>query len=61
MPPTPHDSQPRSAPESGISDYPDVAAIYRDLAALVGQPIRPVRREAMAVYLRYFEERCAKS
>jgi glutamate-1-semialdehyde 2,1-aminomutase len=48
-------------PESGISEYLDVAATYRDLAALVSQPIRPLRRDAMAAYLRYFEERCAKS
>ena len=61
MPPTTHAPQPRSAPESGISEYPDVAATYRDLAALVGQPIRPLRRDAMAACLRYFEERCAKS
>ena len=61
MPPTLQAPAPRTAPDSGISDYPQVAAIYRDLAALVGQPIRPIRREAMAVYLRYFEERCAKS
>ena len=61
MPPTLQVPKPRTALESGISDYPEVANIYRDLAALVGQPIRPIRREAMAVYLRYFEERCAKS
>ena len=37
-----------------MTAYPDVAAIYRDLAALVGQPIRPVRREAMATYSAVF-------
>jgi hypothetical protein len=47
MPPTSPSPLP-STPEFGISAYPEVAAIYRDLAALIGQPIRPLRREAMA-------------
>jgi len=61
MPPTLEAPEARAASEYGISEYPDVPATYRDLAALVGQPIRPLRRDAMATYLRYFEERCAKS
>jgi glutamate-1-semialdehyde 2,1-aminomutase len=60
-PTSPETTRARAALESGISTYPDAGAIERDLAALVGQPIRPLRREAMAAYLKHFEERCAKS
>ncbi len=51
----------RTTSDSGISAYPDVAAIYRDLDALLAQPIRPVRRDAMAAYVRQLEEKCAQS
>lgn len=62
MPATPSGAnQTRTVLESGISAYPDVVGIYRDLAVLVGQPIRPLRRPAMAAYLQHFETRCAKS
>jgi glutamate-1-semialdehyde 2,1-aminomutase len=62
MPATPSAAnQSRAVLESGISAYPDVVGIYRDLAVLVGQPIRPLRRPAMAAYLQHFETRCAKS
>jgi glutamate-1-semialdehyde 2,1-aminomutase len=44
-----------------ISDYLDVAQVYARLNTLVSQPIRPVRREQMQVYLDYFEKRCPKS
>lgn len=44
-----------------ISEYPDVADIYRRLDALVAQPIRPLRREKMNEVLGYFETRCARS
>ena len=44
-----------------ISQYPDVDDIYRKLDKLVGQPMRPVRHEKMQEYLRYFDERCARS
>jgi glutamate-1-semialdehyde 2,1-aminomutase len=44
-----------------ISEYPDVKEIYRKLNALVAQPMRPVKREAMQNYLQYFETRCQKS
>ncbi len=62
MPATPSATkQSRAVLESGISAYPDVVGIYRDLAGLAGQPIRPLRRPAMAAYLEHFETRCAKS
>ncbi len=62
IPPTLSDNtRAKPALESGISAYPDVAAIYRDLDALIEQPIRPVRRPAMEAYLQHFERRCAKS
>jgi glutamate-1-semialdehyde 2,1-aminomutase len=44
-----------------ISEYPDVAAVYARLNALIGQPIRPVRRDKMQGYLDYFETRCQRS
>ena len=44
-----------------ISVYPDVEAVSRRLQALVGQPLRPIKRDAMAGYLDYFETRCRRS
>ena len=44
-----------------ISQYPDVEKIYRRLDALVSQPMRPVRREKIQEYLKYFEIKCARS
>jgi glutamate-1-semialdehyde 2,1-aminomutase len=44
-----------------ISEYPDVDAVYARLDALVRQPLRKVRRDAMAEYLEYFETRCRRS
>ncbi len=44
-----------------ISEYPDVADVYRRLEALVAQPMRPVRREKMQEYLGYFDTKCARS
>ena len=44
-----------------ISEYHDVKEIYKRLDALLTQPIRPVKRSAMAEYLNYFEEKCARS
>ncbi|MGA2360453.1 MAG: aminotransferase class III-fold pyridoxal phosphate-dependent enzyme [Terriglobales bacterium] len=45
----------------GISAWPDTDEIYARLAALVKQPIRPIRRENMEKVLKYFEERCVQS
>ncbi|MGD1011266.1 MAG: aminotransferase class III-fold pyridoxal phosphate-dependent enzyme [Acidimicrobiales bacterium] len=44
-----------------ISTYPDVDAVYRRLHALVAQPRRPVKREVMAEYLEYFDDKCRRS
>lgn len=44
-----------------ISEYPDVPDVYRRLSALLAQPVRPIKREAMLGYLDYFESRCAAS
>jgi glutamate-1-semialdehyde 2,1-aminomutase len=48
-------------PSYAISQYPDVADVYRRLNALVAQPMRPVRREKMAEYLGYFQNQCTHS
>ncbi|HEY9086550.1 MAG TPA: aminotransferase class III-fold pyridoxal phosphate-dependent enzyme [Anaerolineaceae bacterium] len=44
-----------------ISQYPDVEAVYRKLDALVAQPMRPVKRDAMQRNLDYFDRCCARS
>jgi len=44
-----------------ISAYPDVEAVSRSLQELVSRPLRPVKRDAMAGYLDYFETRCRRS
>ena len=44
-----------------ISEYHDTREVYRKLDALIAQPIRSIRKEAMADYLRYFEEKCQTS
>jgi glutamate-1-semialdehyde aminotransferase/ribulose-5-phosphate 4-epimerase/fuculose-1-phosphate aldolase len=46
---------------SAISVYPDVDAVYARLDALVAQPLRRVKRSAMAEYLDYFETNCRRS
>jgi len=45
----------------GISAWPDTDEIYARLAALVKQPIRPIRREYMETVLKYFQEKCVQS
>jgi glutamate-1-semialdehyde 2,1-aminomutase len=44
-----------------ISEYPDVPGVMRRLAALVGQPVRGVRHDAMLDVLGYFEHKCTAS
>jgi len=44
-----------------ISEYPNVDEIYANLNKLIGQPMRPVRREKMKEYLGYFETKCSRS
>ncbi|RDS84005.1 aspartate aminotransferase family protein [Dyella psychrodurans] len=46
---------------SAISQWPDTDALYRRFDALVKQPIRPLRRDAMEQVLNYFEQRCQTS
>ncbi|MHA1732918.1 MAG: aspartate aminotransferase family protein [Promethearchaeota archaeon] len=44
-----------------ISEYLDVPATIKKLDALVQQPMRPIKRDAMQEYLKYFETRCKRS
>ena len=44
-----------------ISQYPNVDEVYAKLNALVGQPLRPVKRDKMTEYINYFELQCARS
>ena len=44
-----------------ISRYPDVPAVYERLGALVSQPLRPLRRDAMDGVLAWFDESCGRS
>jgi glutamate-1-semialdehyde 2,1-aminomutase len=47
--------------QSAISAWHDTEAIYRQLNQLVKQPLRPIRRDKMAEFLRYFDEHCQRS
>jgi len=47
--------------EYAISEWHDTDKILAQLDALVAQPMRPIRREKMAEYLAYFENRCVRS
>lgn len=44
-----------------ISEYPDVADVYRKLRALTAQPVRHLKKPALDAYLRYYDERCGRS
>ena len=44
-----------------ISQYPDVDAIYQQLDALISQPLRPLKREAMQAVLEYYDSKCTRS
>ncbi len=55
-----HDTS-AAAGRSGVSQWPDTDSLYRRFDALVKQPIRPIRRAAMADVLNYFEQRCQGS
>jgi len=44
-----------------ITEYHDVAKIYKKIDALVTQPVRVVKREKMEEYLQYFDIKCAQS
>lgn len=49
------------SPGSAISEWPDTDALYRRFDALVKQPMRAIRRDAMSGVLDYFEQRCQGS
>ena len=44
-----------------ISEYPDVPGIMRRLKALVAQPVRGIRHDAMLDVLGYFDRKCTAS
>jgi glutamate-1-semialdehyde 2,1-aminomutase len=44
-----------------ISEYPDVREVMKQLNALINQPIRSIKKESMAQYLKYYDEKCKKS
>ena len=50
-----------AAPGYAISEYPDVPGVMRRLAALVAQPVRGIRHDAMLDVLAYFEHKCSGS
>ena len=44
-----------------VPTWPDTHALYERFAALVNQPMRPIRPDAMPKVLRWFDEHCAGS
>ena len=52
-----------SIPKTGfaISAYHDTPALYAQLRALLAQPIRRLKPEALEAYVRYYDEHCPKS
>ena len=44
-----------------ISEYPDVKQVMRQLNTLISLPIRSIKKDAMAQYLKYYDEKCKKS
>ncbi|EQA45042.1 aminotransferase, class III [Leptospira broomii serovar Hurstbridge str. 5399] len=45
-----------------ISKYPDTQEIYRQLKALISQPIRSVKKDELQTYLNnYYEKKCTRS
>lgn len=55
MPPT------TTTQQYAISKWHDTDAVYARLKQLVKQPIRPIRPEKMAEFLKYFDEKCQRS
>lgn len=45
----------------GVSRWPDEKEIFRKMENLVNQPLRHIKPEAMAKYMKYFEEKCRGS
>lgn len=50
-----------SSSSFSISEYHDVKQVYSKLDKLINQPIRPVKRDKMKVYLDQFDKNCPKS
>jgi len=50
-----------AAADSAVSQWPDVDSLYLRFDALVKQPIRPLKREALSKVMGYFDERCQGS
>ena len=44
-----------------ISEYHDTRDIYSKLDHLLGQPIRPIKREEIDKYKKYFDTQCSRS
>ncbi len=44
-----------------ISEYPDVDLVYAQLAELINQPLRPIKREKYQEVLAYFDTKCVTS
>ena len=45
----------------GVSRWPDEKEVFRKMENLVNQPLRHIKPEAKAKYLKYFDEKCAGS
>jgi glutamate-1-semialdehyde 2,1-aminomutase len=50
-----------SRSQYAISQWHDTEAVYRQLRALIKQPIRAIRRDRMQDVLGYFDQKCKKS
>jgi len=59
--PSPAAPQSKASARYAISAYPDAGAVHAQLAELIRQPIRPLRRDRMSEVLARFESRCAGS
>ena len=51
---------PDNSDKYAISEWHNTKEVYARLRKLVGQPIRPIRRERMAEFLNYFETQCTR-
>jgi len=59
---SPQQAVPAQAPRGyAISEYPDVPGVMRRLKALVDQPVRGIRHDAMLDVLAYYENKCTGS
>ncbi|UXH80727.1 aspartate aminotransferase family protein [Roseateles amylovorans] len=61
-PPPPAGAESPIGPDTpAISAWPDTEQLYRRLADLVAQPMRPIRPDAMSKVLRWFDAHCQGS